>query len=109
VMRLGGNRALYQRLLCLFQKEHAGDSQKLRDALQNNDLELAQRQAHSLKGVAGTIGAEELRVSAKQLESAIAEGNLQLALNVYLDDVAQNLTIVLASIATFDQSNSSPQ
>jgi HPt (histidine-containing phosphotransfer) domain-containing protein len=43
----------------------------MRAALQQGDMELAQRLAHTLKGVAGTIGADKLAVLARQLESAI--------------------------------------
>jgi CheY-like chemotaxis protein/HPt (histidine-containing phosphotransfer) domain-containing protein len=69
--RLGGNRALYMRLLAVFQQEHAQDVQALETAIQNNDFELSLRLAHTLKGVAGTIGASWLSELSRQMEHAI--------------------------------------
>jgi len=76
--RLGGNKKLYKRLLLLFHSDHINKVQEIRSALQNSDLELAGRLAHTLKGVAGTIGADGLRAAARELEAAISEGNTAL-------------------------------
>ena len=69
----------------------------IRAALLINDLNLARRMAHSLKGAAGQIGAEKLRAAATDLEIKIAEGNLA-AVDVKLADVEQKLGAVIASI-----------
>jgi CheY-like chemotaxis protein/HPt (histidine-containing phosphotransfer) domain-containing protein len=69
--RLGGNQVLYRRLLALFRQDRANGVQELRSALDGQDFELAHRLAHTLKGVAGTIGADELSEAARQMEEAI--------------------------------------
>ena len=76
--RLGDNQVLYQRLLSTFRREHAGDAQELRAALQGGERELANRLAHTLKGLAGTIGAGYLSEACRQLESAIKKGETSL-------------------------------
>jgi CheY-like chemotaxis protein/HPt (histidine-containing phosphotransfer) domain-containing protein len=95
--RLGDNKEFYRRLLLMFQIEHANDVQETRSALQRHDLELARRQAHNLKGVAGMVGANDLREAAKKLEMAIAEGNTSFY-ETYLADVEQKLAVVLVAI-----------
>jgi PAS domain S-box-containing protein len=50
----------YARLLRLFAKDHAGDMDKVRQSLQEGDREAAERIIHSLKGVSGTLGINEV-------------------------------------------------
>ena len=97
--RLGNNKELYRRLLLMFHADHAQDGISIRAALQNNDLELARRLAHTLRGLAGTVGADELRAVAKDLEMAIADGN-EAFYEEYLALVEQKLAVVMTSIAT---------
>jgi two-component system sensor histidine kinase/response regulator len=97
--RLGNNKALYRRMLFMFHAEHEQDVPAIRTALKDNDLELARRLAHNLKGLAGSVGAEELRTVSKDLELAIAKGNEPLY-DETLAQVEQKLAVVMASIAT---------
>lgn len=96
--RLGNNKLLYRRLLLLFHADHAHDGTAIRAALQVNDLEIARRLAHTLKGLAGTVGADELRTVAKDLEMAIAEGQEPLFESLLMQ-VEQKLAMVISSIA----------
>ncbi len=98
LVRLGNNKKLYRRLLLLFHADHAHDGTAIRAALQVNDLEIARRLAHTLKGLAGTVGADELRTVAKDLEMAIAEGQEPLFESLLMQ-VEQRLAIVISSIA----------
>ena len=75
LMRLGDNQALYERLLKMARENHTGTARDIRMALQANDVTLATRQAHSLKSVAGTIGATGLREIARQMETACSNGD----------------------------------
>ena len=99
--RLGNNKKLYRQLLVLFNVEHANDARKLRAALQDGDLDLARRQVHTLKGVAGTIGAEELQRAAKDLEAALIALDAQ-AYQPGLTRLDQALSVVIASIADIE-------
>lgn len=73
--RLGGNMALYKRLISMFRAEHTQDVEAIRTALEVYDLELARRMAHTLKGLGRTIGADEFGEAAKALEMTIAAGD----------------------------------
>jgi PAS domain S-box-containing protein len=96
--RLNNNKELYRRLLQMFQTEHGNDVQKLRAALLENDLHLARHLAHTLKGVAGTIGANELGSAIKKIEKAITDGNTSFN-EATLADIEQKLAAVMLAIA----------
>ncbi len=68
-----GSLDLYLRLLRRFLD--ATDALRLQEALAKLDLDAAQRTAHTLKGVAATLGAEALRADAATLERLIASRN----------------------------------
>jgi CheY-like chemotaxis protein/HPt (histidine-containing phosphotransfer) domain-containing protein len=98
LIRLGNNEQLYLRLLRLFPESQGATLDNLRTALQTNDLELARRLAHTLKGVAATIGADDLNLAAKHLENAIVQQDTALYED-YLDQAQKKMANVLVSIA----------
>jgi CheY-like chemotaxis protein len=69
-----GQVASYLHLLRQFTENHDHDLDQLRTASATGDTESARRIAHSLKGVAGTIGAIRLQEQAAELERGLAEG-----------------------------------
>ena len=71
IRRAGGDRILYASQLNYFVADHGSDHRKIRDALDRDDRESALHTAHTLKGVAGGLGAQTLYESAKAVESAI--------------------------------------
>ncbi len=72
LQRLGNNHVLYKRMLLMVRKDYAGTVSEIRLAIRANDIVLAHRQAHSLKSVAGMVGANDLYATAKQLEFVLA-------------------------------------
>ncbi len=71
IQRSAGNISLYEGLLSQFILHHSEDIDQINSALSDNDHELAARIAHTLKGVAGNIGAERLYLAAGVAEDAI--------------------------------------
>jgi two-component system sensor histidine kinase/response regulator len=71
--RLGLPLPVYRRLLHKFVEEHAGMPLRIVAALQAGERELARRHAHTLKGIAATLGAERLARVSAQLEQALRE------------------------------------
>ncbi len=69
--RIGGNVALYYSLLDKFRVNQLHVVSSIREALASNDGQTAERLAHTLKGIAGTLGAESLQKLAEQLETNI--------------------------------------
>ena len=69
--RLAGHRTLYAQMARLFAQEQGESVRRLRAALAQGDRIEAARAAHTLKGVAATLGAEALSALSAQLERAL--------------------------------------
>ncbi|MFC0711551.1 response regulator [Azorhizophilus paspali] len=95
--RLGGNRALLDRLLARFAATQADAAARLGAALAAGDREDARRIAHTLKGLAGNIGATALAVQAATLEQCLGQNRQPPAGT--LDDLERGLGALCASIA----------
>lgn len=96
--RLGGNQALFVRLLRLFRADYSGSVGEIRLALEREDFERAQRLAHSLKGVSAQISAKSLTEAARALEMSIAERDSQ-RIEPYLAQAQAQLDLILASLS----------
>jgi two-component system sensor histidine kinase/response regulator len=73
LVRVAGNRKLYRKLLHQFCNAEADAAQRIAAALAENDRTLAGRLAHTLKSVAGNIGATAVQKAAANLEKAITD------------------------------------
>jgi two-component system sensor histidine kinase/response regulator len=69
--RVAGNRKLYLKLLRQFIEQQGPAVHQVAAALAQQDLPLAERLAHTLKGVAGNIGANVVQSAAGALEKAL--------------------------------------
>ncbi|WP_286983919.1 PAS domain-containing protein [Haliea sp.] len=67
--RLQGNEGLYGRILQGFAVDQTQFVHDYRTAVQKKDWQQAKMRAHSLKGLAGTLGAAQLAQAAAELES----------------------------------------
>ena len=73
--RVGGNRRLYRDLLGQFADKQSDAAAQISAALKGGDQKLAERIAHTVKGVASNIGISEVQSTAQKLEKAIREGH----------------------------------
>ena len=96
--RLGGNQKLYRKLLIKFRKNHQNDLKMIRRALDLGDLETAERMVHTIKGVAGNIGAQEVYTA-----SAAFEGLTLEYVEPLLRQLEKALELVFASIAFLEE------
>ena len=71
--RVAGNQKLYLRLLAQFMAQQGPAVQQIRQAWADNDTALAERLAHSLKGVAANIGGRPVQAAAGDLEKRIRD------------------------------------
>ena len=74
---LRGKSSLYLKLLVEFFNDHSGDDELIVKLVDEGKINDAQRLAHTIKGIAGTIGAEELQDAAKEIELALKENRLE--------------------------------
>ena len=75
VRRIGGNVALYYSLLEKFKTNQLQVVSQIREVMTANDPKTAERLAHTLRGIAGTLGAESLQSQAEQLENCFKNGS----------------------------------
>ena len=71
--RVAGNKRLYVDLLGQFVARQGSAGAQIEVALENGDRRLAERLAHSVKGVAGNLGMDSIFQLAGKLQSAIRE------------------------------------
>ena len=71
--RVNGDRATLERFLRLFRDRNETTVADIGAALKSENVELARRLAHALKGGAGTVGLVQLQDRAEQLEATLAE------------------------------------
>jgi len=74
--QLMGKRYLLENVMQAFKKDHFNAHEVVKQLLESNQLKTAQRRVHSIKGLAGTIGAQALQSIAQELETAIKENML---------------------------------
>lgn len=89
IQKLGNNRALFLKLVQDFCSTFVGHPQQISEAVEEGDIELAHRLAHTVKGVSGTFGAYFLYDSSLLLETMLKRGeteNLQLTISIFKKD-----------------------
>jgi len=72
--RVGGNRRLYRTILLKLLSDFADTSDKVAHLVISGQIDEATRVVHSLKGVAGNVGAADLYAAAAAVESGLREG-----------------------------------
>jgi PAS domain S-box-containing protein len=106
--RVAGNEALYGKLLLDFHRDCASSIDRIRAAIGEGRLTDAARHVHTLKGVAGNIGAMELHRTAQELDSALRLGDLEKA-GPLLPEVERELSRVLKGLEPLaEQAASAP-
>ena len=109
--RVGGNKKLYMDLLRQFRDHYADMIDELKASLMKNDRITAQRIVHTVKGVAGNIGAQLIQSEAADLELAILEkreSKIQIEiLNKVLIDFIEELNRMDLNLIKLDEKTSS--
>ncbi|MHC4984149.1 MAG: 7TM diverse intracellular signaling domain-containing protein, partial [Planctomycetota bacterium] len=104
--RVGGNRKLLRRLLVKFASTYQRTAGEVSAALDAGDGEGASRLAHTVKGLAGNIGAEEVFARAVELQAAIdnaVTGELQGRIEAFARALEQVVQAVDALPAAQDE------
>ena len=104
---VGGRLTVYRRVLRRFVEHHGADAQRLREASMAGEADEIARLCHSLKGVAGAVGAQSLAAQAARVEAGLrgrqTPGTLLLDEPLAPDEVlalANQLDAMLAAIDT---------
>ena len=98
LVRMMGNTTLYLSSLRKFCTQQAEMPAACRSALAEKDSATAKRLAHTLKGVAASIGAEALSAESAALEHGIADQLTRTKLNPLIDAIEVNLNTLITAI-----------
>ena len=88
---------LRKQLQLTFVKDNQGKFKEIRDAIDKNDIKLANRLAHTLKSNAGLIGEPFLQKAAADVESLLKDGNNAVTDNA-LNTLERELNQVLKEL-----------
>ncbi|MFH1869556.1 MAG: response regulator [Pseudomonadota bacterium] len=96
-----GNAAKYAGLLTMFADHHANDVPQMLEWLAAGKLEQVHRQAHSLKGSAGNLGAMSVSAAANALHDAIQRGAVRDEIERLIGNLAMELQPLVAAVGSF--------
>jgi len=96
--RVLGNRALYLSLLRKFAVSQANAATQIRTALDAGNRNHAQRIAHTLKSLCGSIGAEALQAEAAAVESVIRDEEAADVVDAALAALAAPLALLVEQL-----------
>jgi polar amino acid transport system substrate-binding protein len=99
--KVGGNRKLYRKLLGKFRRNYKAVADDIRNALEKDDPETATRLAHTIKGLAGNIGAQDLHLTAVDLQAALRKDPTE-NIAERLDAFSEALDLVVDSIGALE-------
>ena len=94
---MGGKADRYAKLLQKFADRESGLVGDIRAALEAGDTPTAERAAHSLKGSASTLGANQLAECAAEVEAAIKSGQ---DVDEALESLSDSLRNTISAIQT---------
>ena len=97
--RVGGNQALYDKILVRFVEDAGQFAATFRTIFEAGDHEAATRLVHSLKSSAGTIGADEVQRAAAHLEGFCRDPQASGPVAAPLDAVARAIGRLLSELA----------
>jgi HPt (histidine-containing phosphotransfer) domain-containing protein len=93
---IGGNRDLYRRLLVKFRKNYVETPDEIISCIERHEVDEARRLAHSVKGVAGNLGAKALFAAADRVENAIQHDDSSAAPPLIRDFSVELQKVILA-------------
>jgi len=96
IQRVGGKRDFYEKMMRQFcDGEQAQAVDTIESLLAEENREDAERAAHSLKGVAGTLGADQLQRRAQALETALKdEGEVKPHIEAVREELYRLLPLI---------------
>ncbi|MEO6856346.1 MAG: response regulator, partial [Rhodoferax sp.] len=93
--RVMGKESLYLGMLHMFLAGQATASQQIQERVAQGDTSTAERLAHTLKGVAGNIGASPLQQAASEVELALRAGDSLAAIDTLWQALHSQLTALV--------------
>jgi len=111
--QLMGKRSLLETVMTSFRNDHSNAHEIVKQLIESDQLETAQRKVHSIKGLAGTIGARSLQKIGNELETALKKkmqskfDSLLVSFQKSLEPVIEEIDKILPDKDTPEQQNAS--
>lgn len=96
--RVAGNQKLYLQLLEQFVDSYSDSGEKLSRAIETGQKTEAESIAHSVKGVAGNIGAQALAAAAADVELIIRDGGEPKSALTFYQETLKNTLLILEKV-----------
>jgi two-component system sensor histidine kinase/response regulator len=96
--RVAGNRKIYRKLLRQFIEQQGPVPAQIAEALERHDDSLAERLAHTIKGLTGSIGARNLQQVAAKLEKAIVSRSPAAELTPLLQEFSGGMEVLVSRL-----------
>ncbi|MBF0175730.1 MAG: response regulator [Magnetococcales bacterium] len=98
---VGGNKKLYRKLLLDFRRTQWDAAEKVHQGMTSGEIHETQRRVHTIKGIAGTLGALELQDVAKHLEVSLKNHDREQSASL-LKPFQSSLQGVMHALAVLD-------
>lgn len=96
------NEQLYRKLLVKFRDSYRDYKTTFIEELASDDEQAAERSAHTLKGIAGNIGAKGVQLKAGLLEQACKEKQPKEQLESLLTQLVPEIEVIVTSLVSID-------
>jgi CheY-like chemotaxis protein len=106
--RVGGNSPLYLKILRQFRDGQAKAVARIRAAIEAGDKHTARREAHTLKGLAGNVGAHALYQAAERVEHLFRGDESADAIETPVTELQVELARVIAVLGRLGDSGGGP-
>jgi two-component system sensor histidine kinase/response regulator len=109
--RMGGSTKLLRKMITRFSETQFDAMERIRAAIENNDADTAAREAHTVKGLAGNIGATPMAAGAAVVEELLKQGQnhgLVPALDAMAAELASLIGRITAVIGVPAQAAAAP-
>ena len=102
--RINNNKKLYKKLLLKVKRDYADAAEQLSFLIESNAFKEAIRLAHSIKGVAGNLGAKKLQAAAQVVEARLKSAPDQiLPGKEELEQFAREMAVIQEGLAIFKE------
>ncbi|MDH3355089.1 MAG: response regulator, partial [Chromatiales bacterium] len=104
IINCAGKQTLYLRMLTMFSDGRQDTLTQVKQAYEQNDLNVIQHIAHSLKGASGTIGAMALYDASMALELACDKEDMDKSIETLISELRKELLPVMKALNEFENS-----
>lgn len=106
--QLGNNMKLYVKLLDKFEKSYAAAPEEMAGYLKSGDFETAERTAHTIKGLAGSLGASALQEVSFTLEKLFRDKAAGPEVTAAVEAFSTEITAAVEAIRGFLAASAQP-